>query len=106
PPSSKPSRQPRGFSTFTHSRQWQPFAARADGAKRGDMRTQIPEAEQLLAFYVEAGVDVALGEAPVDRFAERAPDAVETPAALAAAGRAMPDGEPRRPLPRLPLKTL
>ena len=69
------------------------------------MRTQIPEAEQLLAFYVEAGVDVALGEAPVDRFAERAPDAVETPAALAAAGRAMPDGEPKRPLPRLPLKS-
>ena len=26
----------------------------------------------ILAFYLEAGVDVAMGEAPVDRFAESA----------------------------------
>src|SRR5204862_6517653 len=35
----------------------------------------VRAAEDLLAFYIEAGVDVALGEAPIDRFAERSPDA-------------------------------
>jgi DNA polymerase len=31
---------------------------------------QIKAAREILAFYLEAGVDVALGEEPVDRFAE------------------------------------
>jgi uracil-DNA glycosylase len=31
-------------------------------------------ADELLAFYVDAGVDVALGEVPVDRFADPAPN--------------------------------
>src|SRR5262249_36646569 len=33
-------------------------------------------ARDLLTFYVEAGVDAALGEAPVDRFADVAPEPV------------------------------
>jgi uracil-DNA glycosylase len=37
---------------------------------------QTAAARELLAFYLEAGVDVALGDAPVDRFAE--PAAVPT----------------------------
>lgn len=42
----------------------------------------------ILAFHLEAGVDVALGEAPVDRFAESAAEparARRPPAAPAAA---------------------
>jgi DNA polymerase len=35
-------------------------------------------ARELLAFYLEAGVDVALGDAPIDRFAEPAAVAVAT----------------------------
>jgi uracil-DNA glycosylase len=34
-----------------------------------------PNVAQLLAFYLEAGVDCALGEVPVDRFAEPEPPA-------------------------------
>jgi uracil-DNA glycosylase family 4 len=37
-------------------------------------------ARELLAFYLEAGVDALLCEAPVDRFAEPAPRAEPTPA--------------------------
>jgi len=46
-------------------------------------------AEDLLAFYLEAGADALLGEAPVDRFADQE----------SARGRAPPAGEPatRRP---------
>ena len=46
-------------------------------------------ARELLAFYAEAGVDAALTDAPVDRFADRdrAMEAVaDAPAAVAAAG--------------------
>jgi uracil-DNA glycosylase family 4 len=66
---------------FAHSRQWRAFPASADGCKREAMKSPIPTAEELLAFYVEAGVDVALGETPVDRFAERAPEPAAAPAA-------------------------
>jgi DNA polymerase len=45
-------------------------------------------ARELLAFYLEAGVDVALDEAPIDRFAE--PAAVAPPPER-------PANEPRRP---------
>src|SRR5882724_4800221 len=38
-----------------------------------------PTVQQLLAFYLEAGVDCALGDAPVDRLAE--PDSVPVAAA-------------------------
>ena len=66
------------------------------------MPEPAPTVPQLLAFYLEAGVDCALGDAPVDRLAE--PDSVpvaaapreivpprpsrETPAAMVAAPRA------------------
>ena len=43
---------------------------------------QIKAAREILAFYLEAGVDVALGETPVDRFAEPAaptPSPVSSP---------------------------
>jgi DNA polymerase len=44
-----------------------------------------PAARDLLNFYVEAGVDTALGEAPVDRFADvaTAPELAPAPAAPA-----------------------
>jgi len=38
-------------------------------------------ARELLAFYLEAGVDASVGEAPADRFAEPAPRAEPAPAA-------------------------
>jgi DNA polymerase len=38
-------------------------------------------ARELLAFYVEAGVDAPVGEAPVDRFAEPTPDIAPTASA-------------------------
>src|SRR5262249_4358379 len=38
-------------------------------------------ARELLAFYLEAGVDAALGEIPVDRFADTEARARETPRA-------------------------
>jgi uracil-DNA glycosylase len=45
-------------------------------ANRRGMKPRMPgAADELLAFYVDAGVDVALGEAPVDRFADPAPNA-------------------------------
>src|SRR6185369_4205756 len=64
------------------------------------MPEPAPTVQQLLAFYLEAGVDCALGDAPVDRLAE--PDSIpvaapreivparpsrEIPAAMAAAPR-------------------
>jgi DNA polymerase len=46
---------------------------------------QTKAARELLAFYLEAGVDTALGEAPVDRFAD-VPEAVAGKAPIAAEG--------------------
>jgi DNA polymerase len=53
----------------------------------------------ILAFHLEAGVDVAVGEAPVDRFAESAAEAARLAARRASA--AAPTEEPaRRDVPR------
>ncbi|QTL06291.1 uracil-DNA glycosylase [Aquabacter sp. L1I39] len=60
----------------------------------------------LLAFHLEAGVDVAIGEEPVDRFAESAAAARARAAAFAAGGErgngaaARPSAQPARPAPR------
>jgi uracil-DNA glycosylase len=51
------------------------------------MNDRAVAARELLAFYVEAGVDAALGEAPTNRFAD----------SLAAPEAERPAGEPRRP---------
>ncbi|MFG1370396.1 uracil-DNA glycosylase, partial [Xanthobacter tagetidis] len=48
----------------------------------------------ILAFHLEAGVDVAVGEAPVDRFAESAAEAARLAARRASA--AAPTEEPAR----------
>ncbi len=55
-------------------------------------------ARDLLAFYIESGVDVALGEVPVDRFAE---PAVAPPAATLSEAADSP-ASPRRPLKPVP----
>jgi len=51
-----------------------------------------PTLQQLLAFYVEAGVDCALGEEPVNRLAD--PEPAAPPRGLA---------QPARPAPAAPL---
>jgi DNA polymerase len=56
-----------------------------------------PTVAQLLAFYLEAGVDCALGEEPVDRLAE--PDLAPAPAAP----REMPTAPIARPMPSAPM---
>src|ERR1700759_515085 len=55
-----------------------------------------PTLQQLLAFYVEAGVDCALGEEPVNRLAD--PDAAPLPRMVAPA-------QPARPVPAAPVLT-
>src|SRR5215475_11430375 len=47
-----------------------------------------PTLQQLLAFYLEAGVDCALGEEPVNRLAD--PEAAQPPRVLASARPARP----------------
>src|SRR6202165_5221878 len=81
------------------------------GDNREGMKPRIPSAaDELLAFYVDSGVDVALGEAPVDRFADRAPDATASPTTGERVGRGTTaSGPPWRvegegPSPRLPPK--
>ncbi|MDE1567910.1 uracil-DNA glycosylase [Aquabacter sp. P-9] len=60
----------------------------------------------LLAFHLEAGVDVAIGEEPVDRFAESAAAAQARAAAFAAGAErgpgaaARPSAQAARPAPR------
>lgn len=58
----------------------------------------------LLAFHLEAGVDVAVGEAPVDRFAESAAEAARRPQPAAAPSRqpASPGQQPARAAPQGP----
>jgi DNA polymerase len=51
---------------------------------------QIKAAREILAFYLEAGVDVALGETPVDRFAEPAAP-VSSPASSPSVSEPAPD---------------
>jgi uracil-DNA glycosylase len=50
------------------------------------MNYERDDARELLAFYLDAGVDAVLGEAPVDRFADAAP--ISSPR-----GTARPDGD-------------
>ncbi|MFB9270064.1 uracil-DNA glycosylase family protein [Bradyrhizobium erythrophlei] len=57
------------------------------------MPEPAPTLQQLLAFYLEAGVDCALGDAPVNRLDE--PEAVPAPAAP----RPLPPQNPLRPQP-------
>jgi uracil-DNA glycosylase family 4 len=57
------------------------------------MPEPAPTVQQLLAFYLEAGVDCALGDAPVDRLAE--PDSVP----VAAAPRVIAPPRPSREIP-------
>ena len=57
------------------------------------MPEPAPTVQQLLAFYLEAGVDCALGDAPVDRLAES--DSV----AVAAAPREIVPPRPAREIP-------
>jgi uracil-DNA glycosylase family 4 len=75
------------------------------------MKSPTPTpAEELLAFYVESGIDVALGETPVDRFADSLADVARPPGAGERMGRDTQAGGPpfamdgERPLPRLPPK--
>jgi DNA polymerase len=58
------------------------------------MPEPAPTVQQLLAFYLEAGVDCALGDAPTDRLAE--PDSV--PVAVAAPREIVPP-RPAREIP-------
>jgi uracil-DNA glycosylase family 4 len=58
------------------------------------MPEPAPTVQQLLAFYLEAGVDCALGDAPVDRLAE--PDSVPV---AAAAPREIVPPRPAREIP-------
>jgi uracil-DNA glycosylase len=81
------------------------------GDKDGGMKSQMPTAaDELLAFYVDSGVDVALGEVPADRFADRAPDAKASPATGERVARGTPSSgrawsiEGEGPPVRLPLK--
>jgi DNA polymerase len=55
-----------------------------------------PTARQLLAFYQEAGVDVLIGETPVDRLADQAPAAAPAGQTAGASAPAGP-GRPLRP---------
>jgi uracil-DNA glycosylase len=55
-----------------------------------------PTLQQLLAFYVEAGVDCALGEEPVNRLAD--PEAAPPP-------RVVTPAQPARPAPAAPMLT-
>jgi uracil-DNA glycosylase family 4 len=55
--------------------------------------------QALLAFYMEAGVDAVLGEAPVDRFAAEAPQPRVPPAGADDGAFAPPDAPPRTRAP-------
>src|SRR6201982_2094963 len=57
-----------------------------------------PNVAQLLAFYLEAGVDCALGEEPVNRLAD--PDLASAPPP-----REMPPPPAARPMPAAPVLT-
>jgi DNA polymerase len=55
--------------------------------------------QALLAFYMDAGVDAVLGEAPVDRFAAEAPQLRTPPAPVDDAPFPSPDAPPRTRAP-------
>jgi DNA polymerase len=56
---------------------------------------RMPTPQELLAFYLEAGVDCAIGEEPVNRLADEAPSPVQPPPAEAP--------RPERPLAQPPV---
>src|SRR5215472_15607855 len=58
----------------------------------------VPNVAQLLAFYLEAGVDCALGDEPVNRLAD--PDLAPAPAP-----REAPTVTIARPMPAAPILT-
>jgi uracil-DNA glycosylase len=60
---------------------------------------------ELLAFYQEAGIDIAVGEAPVDRLSEPAPTAVAQPMAAAEPMRPPLASAPARPA-AAPVRTI
>ncbi|HXY89426.1 MAG TPA: uracil-DNA glycosylase, partial [Xanthobacteraceae bacterium] len=66
------------------------------------MRASRPNALDILAFHREAGVDIALEEAPVNRFAESVSQSEQTrpphraPVGSAAPSRASPPPPPFR----------
>jgi uracil-DNA glycosylase len=47
------------------------------------MEAQLKQAHELIAFYIEAGVDTAIGEEPVDRTADLPPPVAAKPPAAA-----------------------
>jgi uracil-DNA glycosylase len=59
---------------------------------------RMPSPQELLAFYVEAGVDCAVGEEPVNRLADEAPAPREL-AAEPRVERTLPPLAPARPAP-------
>lgn len=63
----------------------------------------LPDLADLLRFYAEAGVDDAIGEEPVDRFAEMAAQSAPAPARRPETGARQ---EAAAPLPTLPAPTL
>ena len=63
-----------------------------------DPNSRTPDLADLLRFYAEAGVDEALGEAPVNRFEE----AQATPAAPAVARKQAPEADAGRNQPPAP----
>src|SRR5882724_6457643 len=73
---------------------WDAMRPKLTGCRRQHAMTPEPSptVQQLLAFYLEAGVDCALTDAPVDRLAE--PDNVP-----AAAPREIAPSRPAREMP-------
>jgi uracil-DNA glycosylase len=65
------------------------------------LTADLRAARELLAFYAEAGVDAALVDEPVNRFADRAAAVVE-PAAVPAASLPVPEARPAVMVPTAP----
>ena len=61
------------------------------------MPERMPTPQELLAFYVEAGVDCALGEEPIDRLADDAPPPAPIATDPPPAGRSLPQASLPRP---------
>src|SRR4051812_45242000 len=101
----------RGFpSQIRLSDRWGFIAAREGLDSRPMTPDRTKAARDLLAFYLEAGADALIADAPVDRFADQEP---ARPAAVAAktAARAeaprraslLPSAAPPLPAPAAPL---
>jgi uracil-DNA glycosylase len=59
-----------------------------DGHRNLALTPQSKDARELLAFYLDAGVDALIGEAPVDRMADLPPAEIESPPAGVSRGSA------------------